>query len=180
MSDATPANLPGTTYISTRDIPLDDLTRYPGNPRRGDVEAIRASIRRYGQYRSLVVRDTGDSLVVLAGNHTSDALRAEGRTVARCEVLTCDADTARRINLADNKLAELGYYDEDDLAAMLAALDGDLDGTGWSQQEVARLLTDELPAGFPAFDESIAEALNPTTHTCPQCGHTFTSAEAGK
>ncbi|MFB7649490.1 ParB/RepB/Spo0J family partition protein [Streptomyces sp. NPDC056084] len=178
--NATPAGLPGTTYVSTRDVPLDDLTRYPGNPRRGDVEAIRASIRRYGQYRSLVVRDTGDALVVLAGNHTSDALRAEGHTTARCEVLTCDDDTARRINLADNKLAELGYYDEDDLAAMLAALDGDLDGTGWSQQEVARLLTDELPAGFPAFDESIAEALNPTTHTCPQCGHTFTNAEAQK
>ena len=32
-------------------------------------------------------------------------------------------DTARRINLADNKLAELGYYDEEDLATMLAALD---------------------------------------------------------
>ncbi|MFF2571064.1 ParB/RepB/Spo0J family partition protein [Streptomyces sp. NPDC058084] len=179
MSETT-AGLPGTTYTGTRDIPLDALTRYPGNPRRGDVESIRASIRRHGQYRSLVVRDTGDALVVLAGNHTSDALRAENFTTARCEVITCDEDTARRINLADNKLAELGYYDEEDLAAMLGALDGDLDGTGWSQQEVARLLTVDLPAGFPAFDESIAEALSPTTHTCPQCGHTFTNAEAGK
>ncbi|QKV98282.1 ParB N-terminal domain-containing protein (plasmid) [Streptomyces sp. NA02950] len=177
MSETT-AGLPGATYTGTRDVPLEDLTRYPGNPRRGDVESIRASIRRHGQYRSLVVRDTGDSLVVLAGNHTSDALRAEGRTTARCEVITCDDDTARRINLADNKLAELGFYDEEDLAAALAALDGDLEGTGWSQQEVTRLLTAELPEGFAAFDESIAEALQPTTHTCPQCGHTFTGDEA--
>ncbi|MFZ3475335.1 ParB/RepB/Spo0J family partition protein [Streptomyces sp. 4.24] len=174
------AGLPGTTYTGTRDIDLDRLTRYPGNPRRGDVEAIRASVRRHGQYRSLIVRDTGDALVVLAGNHTSDALRAEGRTTARCEVLTCDDDTARRINLADNKLAELGFYDEDDLAAMLTALDGDLEGTGWSQQEVTRLLTAELPEGFAAFDESIADALNPSAHTCPECGHTFTAAEAAK
>ncbi|MCF1597722.1 ParB/RepB/Spo0J family partition protein [Streptomyces muensis] len=177
MSETT-AGLPGATYTGTRDVPLEDLTRYPGNPRRGDVESIRASIRRHGQYRSLVVRDTGDALVVLAGNHTSDALRAEGRTTARCEVITCDDDTARRINLADNKLAELGFYDEEDLAAALAALDGDLEGTGWSQQEVTRLLTAELPEGFAAFDESIAEALQPTTHTCPQCGHTFTGDEA--
>ncbi|MER6253604.1 ParB N-terminal domain-containing protein [Streptomyces sp. NPDC001584] len=179
MSEQT-AGLPGTTYTGTRDIPLDKLTRYPGNPRRGDVEAIRTSLRRHGQYRSLVVRDTGDALVVLAGNHTSDALRAEGHTTGRCEVLTCDDDTARRINLADNKLAELGFYDEDDLTAMLAALDGDLEGTGWSQQEVTRLLTAELPEGFAAFDESIAEALNPTAHTCPECGHTFTTVEAAK
>jgi ParB-like chromosome segregation protein Spo0J len=176
----TSAALPGATYTGTRDIPLDDLTRYPGNPRRGDVDAIRASLRRHGQYRSLIVRDTGDALVVLAGNHTCDALRAEGHTTARCEVITCDDDTARRINLADNKLAELGYYDEEDLAAALAALDGDLEGTGWSQEEVTRLLTVELPAGFAEFDESVAEALNPTTHTCPHCGHTFTDAEPGQ
>lgn len=176
----TSAGLPGATYTGTREIPLDELSRYPGNPRRGDVEAIRASLRRHGQYRSLVVRDTGDALVVLAGNHTRDALKAEGYATGRCEVITCDDDTARRINLADNKLAELGYYDEEDLAAMLAALDGDLEGTGWNQQEVTRLLTAELPDGFAAFDESIAEALNPTTHTCPQCGHTFTGAEAAK
>jgi ParB-like chromosome segregation protein Spo0J len=176
----TDSPLPGTHYTGTRDIPRDKLVRYPGNPRRGDVDAIRASIRRHGQYRSLVVRDTGTQLVILAGNHTRDALRAEGRTAARCEVIECDDDTARRINLADNKLAELGHYDEEDLAAMLAGLDGDLEGTGWSQQEVTRLLTAELPDGFPEFDESIAEALNPTTHTCPECGHTFTSAEAAR
>ncbi|TQE33041.1 ParB/RepB/Spo0J family partition protein [Streptomyces ipomoeae] len=176
----TDSPLPGTRYAGTRDIPLDELVRYPGNPRRGDIDAIRASLRRHGQYRSLVVRDTGTQLVILAGNHTSDALRAEGHVTARCEVITCDDDTARRINLADNKLAELGYYDEEDLAAMLATLDGDLEGTGWSQQEVTRLLTAELPDGFPAFDESVAEALNPTTHTCPNCGHTFTGAEAAR
>ncbi|WP_435058491.1 ParB/RepB/Spo0J family partition protein [Streptomyces sp. bgisy060] len=175
----TEPTLPGVTYTATRDIPLDDLTRYPGNPRRGDTEALRASIRRHGQYRSLVVRDTGTQLVVLAGNHTSDALRAEGRTTARCEVIECTDDQARRINLADNKLAELGTYDEEDLAAMLVALDGDLEGTGWSASEVARLVSAELPDGFPAYDESIADGLlNPATHTCPNCGHTFTGGEA--
>ncbi len=120
------------TYIGTREIPLDQLTRFPGNARRGDVEAIRASLRRDGQYRSLTVRDTGDGqLVILNGNNTAAALAAEGRTAARCEVVTCDDVTARRINLNDNRLNDLATYDAGDLAELLDALQGDYAGTGW-------------------------------------------------
>jgi hypothetical protein len=61
-------------------------------------------------------------------------------------VLTCDDDQARRINLGDNKLAELGGYDEDDLAALLAGLDGDYDGTGWTQDDYDALLREEPQA----------------------------------
>lgn len=100
------------TYRETRDVPTSALTRYPGNARRGNVEEIRASIRRHGQYRSLVVRDTGEEYVILAGNHTFDAVQAEGHTSVRIELITCDDDEAARINLADNRLAELGDYDD--------------------------------------------------------------------
>jgi DNA modification methylase len=131
------------TFVTVRDIPLGELARFPGNARRGDVGAIRASLRRHGQYRSLVVRDTGSALVVLAGNHTRDALDAEGLASARCEVITCTDDEARRINLADNRLAELGGYDDADLAALLEGLDGDFDGTGWAQEDLDALLQEE-------------------------------------
>lgn len=131
------------TWIGTREVPLAALSRFPGNARRGDVNAIRESVRRFGQYRALVVRDTGDALVILAGNHTRDALDAEGHAAARCEVLTCTDDEARRIALADNRLAELGGYDDADLAALLAALDGDYDGTGWTQADYDALLGEE-------------------------------------
>lgn len=136
------------TYRSTRDIPLDELTPFPGNARRGDVEAIRASLRRNGQYRSLVVREIPNGpLVVLAGNHTLQALAAEEHVQARCEVVQCDDATARRINLADNKTAELGSYDDDALTQLLDALDGDFDGTGWAQEDLADLIgaVEELP-----------------------------------
>lgn len=136
------------TYVETRPIPIDSLTRFPGNARRGDVERIRESIRRHGQYRAMVVRDAGDSLVILAGNHTRDALVAEGHTEARCEIITCDDDEARRINLADNRLAEIGSYDEDALAELLSYLDGDYDGTGYTAEDVDALvhMPEELPA----------------------------------
>ncbi len=131
------------TVTGVREIPIADLTRYPGNPRRGDVTAIRTSVRRLGQYRTIVVRDTGGQLVILAGNHTTEALAAEGHATVRCEVLTCDDADARRINLADNRLAELGGYDDDDLAAILAGLDGDFEGTGWTQDDYDALLQAE-------------------------------------
>lgn len=129
------------TYLRTADIPLDELTPFPGNAKRGDVDTIRASLRRNGQYRSLVVREIEHGpLVVLAGNHTLQALAAEGHPTARCEVIACNDATARRINLADNRTSELGVYDSDALAELLAALDGDLDGTGYSADDLADLL----------------------------------------
>jgi ParB-like chromosome segregation protein Spo0J len=135
-------------FAGTRDIAISELTRYPGNARRGDVAAIRESVSRLGQYRSLVVRDTGDALVILAGNHTRDALEAEGRVTARCEVITCTGDEARRVNLADNRLAEMGSYENEALAELLRGLDGDYDGTGWTGEDLAALLSppaDDLP-----------------------------------
>ena len=57
--------------VGVREIAVGKLQRFPGNARRGNVEEIRASVRRLGQYRTIVVRDTGDGLVILAGNHTA-------------------------------------------------------------------------------------------------------------
>lgn len=124
------------TPAGVREIPIADLTRFPGNARRGNVTEIRASVRRLGQYRTIVVRDTGDDLVILAGNHTADALAAEGHERARCEVITCTDDEARRVNLADNRLADMAEDDTQALALLLAALDGDLDGTGYTPHDL--------------------------------------------
>lgn len=144
-------------YVETRDVPIKALTRFPGNARRGDVDRIRESIRRNGQYRSLVVRDTGDELVILAGNHTHDAIKAEGHDTARCEIITCDDAAARRINLADNKLAELGVYDHDALAELLSYLDGDYVGTGYSDADVEALITPpDVPGDGDSADTSEA------------------------
>jgi DNA modification methylase len=160
--DAAPV---GVIYLDTRPVPLDELTPFPGNAKRGDVEAIRASLKRNGQYRSLVVREVPNGpLIVLAGNHTLQALAAEGHDSARCEIVRCDDATARRINLADNRTAELGAYDDDALAALLKDLDGDYDGTGWNEEDLEALTVineteqgpaladDELPIPEPPAD----------------------------
>lgn len=170
-----------TTYLRTATVPLDELTPYPGNARRGDVDAVRASLRRNGQYRSLVVREIPHGpLIVLAGNHTMAALAAEGHATARCEIITCDDATARRVNLVDNRAAELGGYDPDALAELLTALDGDTEGTGYTAADIERLTNLALPEGFASYDESLADGLAhpeaPASHTCPQCGHVIPCA----
>ncbi|MBA9005974.1 ParB/Srx family N-terminal domain-containing protein [Thermomonospora cellulosilytica] len=154
------------TYLRTAEVPLNDLTPYPGNAKKGDVEAILASLRRNSQYRSLVVREVKKGrLVVLAGNHTMQALKAHGpgdcgQTVkvgdaeqpcgicgnkawtptARCEVIRCDDDAARRINVADNRTSDLGEYDDKALLELLGELGGDYTGTGYTPEDYDDLL----------------------------------------
>lgn len=161
----------GVRHLNTQQLPLDALTPYPGNARRGDVPAILASLCRNGQYRSLVVRDEGDGrLIVLAGNHTLQALAAHGpapcgltvtvdgqeqpcavchgepwEPSARCELITCDDDTARRIVLADNRTAERGSWDTDALVELLSLLDEDYAGTGYDPADVERLIAPPPP-----------------------------------
>ncbi|CAL9611914.1 hypothetical protein SUDANB1_05644 [Streptomyces sp. enrichment culture] len=169
----------GVTHLGTETRPLHELTPYPGNARRGDVPSILESLCRNGQYRGLVVRDEGNGrLVVLAGNHTLQALAAHGPgpcglTVkvgdqerpcavcqgepwapsARCERITCDDDTARRIVLVDNRAAEKGGWDEQALADLLAGLDGDLTGTAYSETDIDTLLESlDVPEEFDDDD----------------------------
>jgi phage N-6-adenine-methyltransferase len=142
------------TPAGTREIPLAGLARFPGNARRGNVTEIRASVRRLGQYRAIVVRDTGDGMVILAGNHTADALAAEGYETARCEVITCTDTEARKINVADNRLGELpgpdgARYDDAALAGLLTSLDGDFEATGWEPEDVQALLATSDPDSSP-------------------------------
>lgn len=155
-------------FVGTRDIPISDLTRFPGNARRGNVAEIRKSIRRHGQYRAIVVRDCAEGLVILAGNHTRDALEAEGHESARCEVITCTDDEARRVNIADNRMSDLAVDDSDAIAELLSYLDDDYDGTGWSAEDVAALI--EVPDFGPEDkDQPRLDELEP--RPCPKCGY---------
>lgn len=194
------------TYVRTAFVSLGELAEFPGNARVGNVPAILASLRRNAQYRSLIVREEDDGrLTILAGNHTAKALASHGpgpcdykaaaRGVehpcgvcqnepwepgARIEIVHCDDDTARRVVIADNRTNDLGTYDQDALAELLSYLDEEgYDGTGYTDDEVTRLVHTGLPEGFEEYAEDIADdgpsstSATPATHTCPQCGHRF-------
>ncbi len=163
-----------TRYLRTETLPLDQLTPFPGNARRGRVDVIKESIQKNGQYRSLIVREIQDGpQVVLAGNHTMEAISELGGKQARCEIIECDDDTARRINLVDNRSNDLAEDDEDALTALLRDLD-DYGGTGYTQEEAdAYTKEPDIPSFEPELAEQQPRLDQSAIRECPSCGHTW-------
>lgn len=123
--------------LSALAVPIDSLTPYQDNPRRGDLEAIKESLAANGQYRPIVVnRRTGE---VLAGNHTLRAAEQLGWTRIAVTWVDVDEETARRIVLVDNRSNDLAGYDDALLASILEDLP-DLEGTGYDKAALAELL----------------------------------------
>jgi len=120
-------------------VPIDGLTPYGANPRRGNVSVIVESLARHGQYRPIVVR--AKTFEVLAGNHTLAAAKELGWTEIAATFVDCTDDEAARIVLVDNRSADLGDYDDTALLELLEGLDADLLGTGYADQDLENLRT---------------------------------------
>ena len=124
-----------------RALPVSELRTFANNPRRGDVEAIAASLTKHGQYRPIVVNtgsETGRRNEVLAGNHTLLAARSLGWDAVDVALIDVDEQTAASIVAADNRTADLGGYDDAALYELLNGLD-DLEGTGYLTEDLAAL-----------------------------------------
>ncbi|PVD04471.1 ParB N-terminal domain-containing protein [Streptomyces sp. CS014] len=129
-----------STEIETVDI--TSVTTHPENARLGDINAIAESLRINGQFRPLVVdAATGH---VLAGNHTLRAARdvLGWQEIGISRINVRDEEHARRILLADNRIGELGGYDDAALAELLNALaeGSGLEGTGYDDGALEELL----------------------------------------
>jgi len=121
-------------------VPVDRLSPYPGNARRGNVERIAESLAAYGQWRPIVAqKSTGH---VLVGNHMLQAATSLGWGSLAVYWMDVDDDTARRILLMDNRSSDGALYDDDDLRMLFEALDGDVTATGWSEADMEKLLRD--------------------------------------
>jgi DNA modification methylase len=136
------------TAIPTANVAITELVPYGNNPRRGNVEAIKVSLRENGQYRPIVVRRS--TREVLAGNHTLEAARQLGWSEIAVTFVDCDEEQAKRIVLADNRTNDLAGYDDEALLELLLELPS-LDGTGYHQEALDDLL-DEVGAD-PLGDE---------------------------
>ena len=153
-------------------VPVDSLSSLPGNPRRGDVDAVARSLDRFGKRKPVVVDRSG---VVIAGNHTLAAAVSLGWGEIAAVVVEDDEQTARAFALADNRTSDLGSYDDGLLLDLLLGVDdsGLLEATGYSREDVEGLLGSgsdgvEAPDDFDSFGEDID-----TAHSCPKCGYSW-------
>lgn len=120
-----------------------DLTPWGANPRSitdAEVEAVAGSIRRFG-FGAPVVATPGGTII--AGHTRTLAARRLGLEKIPVRILDLSAEEAAALALADNKLGELVAWDDVALARVVEGLQGmevDLDGLGWSSDELADLV----------------------------------------
>ena len=150
-------------------VDVDLLQPHPENPRRGDVEAIEASIDANGFYRPIIART--ENSMILAGH--GSWMAAKRRGIAKVPVVWVDVDeaTAKRILLADNRTNDLATYDDSALVALLSTIaeESTLDGTGFDDSaldllrtrvETERVRADAAANGDPARAVSADAAAN--------------------
>ena len=145
--------------LSVAQVKTSELRTFHMNPRKGDVAAIRESLRVNGQYRPIVVNrgtHTGRKSEVLAGNHTLIAARdLAWDRIAVCWV-DVDDDQASRIVVADNRTGDLGDYDKRLLVELLGELP-DLEGTGYDDSTLDELVSALAADGDGSGEDSADE-----------------------
>lgn len=126
---------------------VESVQRFPGNPRRGDVEAIAKSLQRFGQQRPILVQRATN--YVVAGNHLLDAARLLEWTHIAVTYTDLDETEARAYLVADNQIAARGQNDPEALGAFLRDLAGRSaidDALGFSSEDLDRYLLDATNA----------------------------------
>lgn len=143
---------------------MGEIKRYHNNPRKNQsaVEAVAASIRKYGFLQPIVIDQAG---IIVAGDTRYQAAQAIGLEAVPCVVasdLTPEEVAAYR--LVDNRVGELAEWDYEKLADELLLADfGDYDfGITLPAQAVA------LDIDSPQDQPSQGRLLH-----CPKCGFAF-------
>lgn len=143
--------------VMTRKV--SELASDPANARKHDdrnIEAIKASLQRFGQQKPIVVDSSG---VVRAGNGTLQAAKALGWETIECVVTDLKGAEATAYAIADNRSAELAEWDDDVLTATLQSLaDEDpslLVDAGFDEKELAKLVAQTAE---PLEDDDVPKA----------------------
>lgn len=128
-------------------VPLDTLTPDAANARRHgtrNMEAIKASLARWGQRQPIVVQRKG--MVVRAGNGRLEAAKALGWTHIAAVVVDDDSADAVAFAIADNRTAELAEWDTETLATLLDTLPTEVKvDTGFTEADLDAMLAELTP-----------------------------------
>jgi ParB-like chromosome segregation protein Spo0J len=129
--------------IETVELAVTDLEPHPQNAKTHDIELLKESIGKFGQYRAIVAqkpRGNRKRHRILAGHGTFFALRELGYETVSVHPHDVDDDTAKRIVLMDNRAPERGGFNEQALTELLASMGGDYEATGYSQADYDKMV----------------------------------------
>jgi DNA modification methylase len=148
-------------------VDITTLYELPGNPRKGDVDAVARSYATFGQQKPIVVQRRGRKTVVIDGNHQLKAARQLGwGRIAVSPFKVKDPKTGRvragtvaeadAYALAVNRTADLGVYDDVLLANMIASVSHDaelLAAASYSHDDLLALLNGAPKLGLTDPDD---------------------------
>lgn len=134
-------------------IRVEDLSLDPANARKHperNLEAIKASLRRFGQQKPIVI---DASNVVRAGNGTLEAAKALGWETVDCVRTKLTGSEATAYAIADNRTAELAEWNHEYLQAILGAFDQQtVEDAGFNVQDVQVLSQKEFIRNAEGFE----------------------------
>jgi ParB-like chromosome segregation protein Spo0J len=142
--------------MNVETISIDTLSNDPANARihsARNLDAIKASLQRFGQQKPIVVDQNG---IVRAGNGTLAAAKALGWKQINVVRTVLAGSEATAYAIADNRTTDLSEWDEEALAHQLDALkaDGlDLGDIGFDERELSKLLDEEESPSEKLGDE---------------------------
>ena len=130
--------------------PIASIKPYENNPRENDagVDAVAASIRAFGFRQPIVVDE--DGVIIVGHTRCKAALKLDLEEVPVHVAVGMSKAQAQAYRIADNQTATLSQWDNDKLPLELAQLQElgfDLNLTGFSSDELLRLLDSGTNAG---------------------------------
>lgn len=168
--------------MQVKQVPVDSVLLDPSNVRdHGDdsLEAIEASLRKFGQQTPVVVDRDG---IVRKGNGTVQAARKIGWPKIWILETHLTGAEATAYAIADNRTAEKSGWNMPALEEQLRALEADgfeLGQIGFTDADFAEFFPEEPepdPPDFqPAGEDEQGQLDEKTlkTITCPHCGEKF-------
>jgi len=148
--------------MTIESVPIETLSADPANARKHgerNLEAIAASLRRFGQQKPIVVDSRG---VVRAGNGTLAAAKVLGWTHIRVVRSDLPATELTAFAIADNRTAELAEWDLEVLSGVLA--DPEIGDVGFTDEEMKKLV-----GGDDEDDGDAGEVLGESFEVVAEC-----------
>jgi hypothetical protein len=177
-------------------IPLTKLERWPRNPKLHDHTALSESINRWGYTQPILIDERSGKMVAGHGRleNLTAMKQAGGPPPERVQlgpggewlipvlrgVAFKSDDEAEAYLLADNRIVEIGGWNDEELLRMLTSIAGVgndlLQSTGFNERSLELLkvseqnrlaLLDPNQAVFPEFGEAAADDVKVVK--CPHC-----------
>ena len=167
--------------MKIKNVAINTVFPYARNPRnnQGAIAKVAGSIKEFGWQQPIVV----DSEMVVIAGHTRLAA-AQSLEMKKVPIVVAENLTPAQVKayrLADNRVSQEAEWDHDLLTLELQDLVGaeyDLDLTGFSEDELAALIRDEINFDPGTEDEQgKLDEIDPKLVICPHCKEEFDARE---